>query len=85
MALEPPDLNQCQTLITTYHPWVMGGHVYQTERCPNKPHWLVIEVVPDKDGLMGSMTMCDHCATKFIEKQQMPPENYTMELIPNHL
>lgn len=83
--LTPPDPKRCQAEAIEYRPFVMGGSVWQSERCESKPHWLVTEIVPDKDGLMGSMTMCDEHAAIFIEKKQLPPENYTMEPIIENL
>lgn len=81
MSLTPPDPTRCQVEISFYRPFTMGGPVRGWERCHNKPHWLVTELVPGPDGVKGSMTMCDHCASVFIEKRQLPPDAYDMDWI----
>ena len=66
-ALIPPDPERCQAELTTYNPFVMGGSVRQTERCKNKPGYLVSEVKPGKDGRKGAMSLCDECKRVFAK------------------
>jgi hypothetical protein len=68
--LIPPDFERCQSEITTYHPFVMGGNPYQTNRCENKPAWLATEPERKDKKKRGSMTLCEKC--KPICEKQMP-------------
>jgi hypothetical protein len=81
--LDPPDFEHCQCDITTYNAWVMGGNVYQTAPCKKPPHWFLKETVPDKDGRVGSMCVCDDCAKKLPEK--LEADSYTMDWITEEL
>lgn len=81
MKLEPHDLHRCQAEVISYTPFIMGGKPFMRTRCRAKPHWVVKETVAGKDGLRGSMTLCDSCAERFIRKDALPPSYYSMEFI----
>ena len=67
--LVPVDTKRCQAEITSYNAWILGGSCHQTARCEEKPVFVVTEKAPNpKDGLTGSMSLCPHCYTKFLEK-----------------
>lgn len=68
VVLEPPDLNQCQAEIRTFHPFVMGGPVHTRTRCKSKPVWIATENNPQRDGLCGSMALCEDCLKELIKK-----------------
>jgi hypothetical protein len=65
--LTPPDFARCQAEQNIYQPFVMGGRVHRTERCDSKPDFIAIELVPGKDGLRGSMSLCLACAKVMLE------------------
>jgi hypothetical protein len=46
----------------------MGGKVAQMVRCNMKPVWIATEKVPQKDGLCGSMSLCEEHKDKLVEK-----------------
>lgn len=64
--LTPPDKKQCQA------EWLGGSFMTlgprQMERCTNKPTVIVTEKYPGPDGERGSMSLCDRCREKLIEK-----------------
>lgn len=67
MALIPPDYNRCQCEITPAHGPFRLGPRPRPERCENKPDFLAVEIVPGKDGVHGSMTLCVGCAKVMLE------------------
>lgn len=73
--LEPPDLKRCQSDITTYNPWVMGGRVYATTRCDKVSTWLARETKAGTDGRKGSMALCAEC--KVVCAKKMPNVKFT--------
>lgn len=60
-TLIPPDLNQCQTEIRSYQPFIMGGNVNQVTRCKAKPVWIATETKRTEPGPLGSMSLCSSC------------------------
>lgn len=79
-TLVPPDPERCQTEISSYRPFMMGGRVHETTRCLNKPDFIVSEIEPDEDGLKGSMSMCKHCYAVFTK--QCPDKKVSLEVVP---
>ena len=68
--LIPPDLEQCQTVITPEHSFMTLGPRPRPERCKNKPTHIATEP-PRKDGKkQGSMSVCGHCLG--VLSKQMP-------------
>ena len=66
--LIPADKNRCQAEKPNgVHAFTVGG-VPRMERCTNKPTVIVTETKAGKDGLFGSMSLCDDCL-KVAEKQ----------------
>lgn len=59
--LIPPDLERCQAEKPNGHSFMTLGGVPGYERCSDKPAVIVTEVVPDKDGRHGSMSLCCRC------------------------
>ena len=68
MPLTPVDTKQCQSEITTYNPWVMGGSVRQTERCTNAAEYIATEKEPGADGETGAMSLCSKCREVLIKQ-----------------
>lgn len=68
--LIPPDPTQCQSEITTYNAFVMGGNPYQVKRCENKPTVIATEKQPGPDGQVGAMSLCAECQGQM--DKQMP-------------
>lgn len=68
MPLIKPDYLQCQSEITSYHPFILGGKCQETKRCINQPIWLASEK-ESKDNEIGSMTLCEEC--KVVCEKQM--------------
>lgn len=70
--LIPPDFNQCQACPNVArHSFMTMGPMPKPIRCADKPVWLAVEVKPDKDGLCGSMTLCQPCAALMLESRSM--------------
>lgn len=77
MALIPLDLKQCQTEITFYRPFVMGGPTLQVERCKERPAFIATEKTAGPDGLKGAMSLCPECKDRLVKqfrqkKQPLP-------------
>ena len=66
VELIPPDLKRCQTVLRSYHPFAFGAT--PPERCEAKPVWIATEIRVAADGQRGSMSLCDSCMKKFLEK-----------------
>lgn len=64
----PPDPKRCQTEVTTYNAFIMGGDVRKHTRCSNEAGWLLAEKIAGADGRVGAMTVCDVCVVKAKEK-----------------
>jgi hypothetical protein len=59
--IEPVDTKRCQAETVSYHPFIMGGNVYQRKRCEGKAEYVVVEKLPDAKGERGRMSMCREC------------------------
>jgi hypothetical protein len=71
VKLTPPDRKRCQAMIrsgcfpTAQEMFIIGPG--KTERCTNKADCIVTEKKPNKkDGLIGSMSLCDKCFVNFV-------------------
>ena len=60
-ALEPPDIDRCQAMVPNGHNFMTLGGRPGLERCRALPVVIVFENTPGKDGLKGSMSLCDRC------------------------
>lgn len=70
--LIPPDLSQCQAYpnVARHTAFNLGpGPI--PERCENTPVCLAVEIEPGKDGLKGSMTLCETCRDLMMEHRAM--------------
>lgn len=76
-TLTPPDLKQCQAEKPNGYNFMTLGGRPGLERCTNKPMVIIHENKPGKDGLQGSMTLCDGCLAVF--RQQMPRDYATVK------
>ena len=63
--LIPVDMPRCQAERRKSNPFSLG--VTPFERCPNKPVWVATER-KKVNGVCGSMSLCEECATKMKEK-----------------
>lgn len=70
--LIPPDFNQCQAYpnVAKHSPFHLGP-MPKPVRCEAAPVWLAVEIKPGKDGLHGSMTLCQSCADLMLESKAM--------------
>lgn len=67
--LDPADTHRCQAEVHIKRsPFIMGGKVYETQRCENRPVVVVTEKRPGPDGLIGSMSLCRDCLAVFQEE-----------------
>ncbi len=76
--LIPPDLKQCQVVISTYKPFILGGRPKKVERCTNMPTVIARETKKGKDGRKGAMSLCDSCKKVLLEENP----NMKLEEIP---
>ena len=70
--LIPPDKNQCQSQ-KKEGAWPDAQHFMifgppRMVQCTAKPTVIIHEKKPNKDGLKGSMSLCDECLKKAIEQ-----------------
>ena len=66
----PIDKDRCQTeKPNKVNHFTLGGEPKMI-RCNNKPTVIATETKPNKDGIKGSMTMCDECLQ--VAKNQLP-------------
>ena len=65
---EPPDPNRCQCEKPNGNSFMSFGGVVKRVRCANTPTVIATETQPAADGLRGSMSLCDECKQKLIEK-----------------
>lgn len=66
--LEPVDLERCQCEETPAHSFMSFGPRPKPDRCNQKPVWVATENKPGKDGLMGSMSLCEAHRQSLIKK-----------------
>jgi len=57
--LEPPDYKRCQAEKKEGSFMTLGPRYIS--RCKNKPVVVLVERKKDKDGLQGSMSLCQEC------------------------
>mgnify|MGYP000491692221 FL=1 len=69
----PVDKDRCQAEKPNGESFMTIGGGHKMVRCSNKPTVIITETVAGKDGLFGSMSLCDDCL-KVAEKQL--PEGY---------
>lgn len=70
--LIPPDFEQCQAYPNVArHSFMTLGPRPEPVRCKNRPVWLAVETKPGKDGLHGSMTVCQSCCELMMEFRSM--------------
>lgn len=70
--LIPPDFTQCQAYPNVAkHSFMTLGPRPEPKRCENAPVWLAVETKAGKDGLHGSMTLCQSCAELMLESKAM--------------
>jgi hypothetical protein len=77
--LIPVDKKRCQALKTNGNNFMTFGGVPRMMRCDNKPTVIVKETKPGKDGLKGSMSLCDECLT--VAKKNLPKNFFTEKKI----
>lgn len=70
--LIPPDFKQCQAYPNVArHSFMTLGPMPTPKRCENAPVWLAVETKPGKDGLHGSMSVCQSCCEIMMESKAM--------------
>ena len=76
----PIDKKQCQSEKSNGYSFMTLGGVPGMIRCTNKPKYILTENEPDpKDGLIGSMSLCEECLAVF--KKQMSKDYATIKEI----
>jgi hypothetical protein len=70
--LIPPDFNRCQACpnVARHSPFTLGPRE-KPVRCNATPIWLAVETKPGKDGLHGSMSLCQSCAELMMESKAL--------------
>ncbi len=70
--LIPPDFERCQACpnVARHSPFSLGP-MPKPVRCEDPPIWLAVETKPGSDGLHGSMTVCQACASIMLESKAM--------------
>jgi hypothetical protein len=76
--LPPPDLNQCESVITPAYSFMTLGRP-SPRRCTNLPAYVAKENQTQRDGQRGSMSVCEDCAA---ELQRKMPGYATLTSIP---
>jgi hypothetical protein len=71
--IQPVDTKRCQSEKPNGHSFMTLGGVPGLVRCSNTPIVIVIEAVKGKDGLKGSMSLCDECLAVALKQL---PEGY---------
>ena len=72
VKLTPPDLKQCQAnhlegaWPDAAHFMVIGPR--RLVRCTEKAMFVVTEKRPGKDGVIGSMSLCNKCLARFLDQ-----------------
>jgi hypothetical protein len=78
MKLIPPDKRQCQGEHQV-GAFAMGGRIGERTRCTNKPIVIVTEKRKAKDGLIGSMSLCESCLR--VAEKQLGSDFFTVKEI----
>lgn len=63
-----PDIDQCQAEKPNGYNFMTLGGVPGLVRCDSKPDVLVTERKPGKDGLTGSMSLCNDCWSVMLKQ-----------------
>ena len=66
----PPDVHLCQALKPNGNTFMTLCGVPGYERCDNKPLFIATKKNADKDGHVGSMSLCEEC--RIVCEKQMP-------------
>lgn len=68
--LTPPDFKQCQAMpnVAKHSPFSLGP-MPTPVRCENTPVWMAVETKPGRDGVDGSMTLCQSCCELMMESK----------------
>src|SRR5271170_5522749 len=82
IKLIPPDSMVCQAEKPNGYSFMTLGGVPGRRRCGNMPIFIVHETVADKDGVCGSMSLCQECFIKFLEQEGLT--NIRLEAINVH-
>lgn len=84
-GLIPPDFKQCQARpnVLDHSPFSLGP-MPKPIRCPNLPVWLALEIKPGRDGIHGSMTLCQSCSELLLESKSMRERVQLQPLLSNH-
>jgi len=70
--LIPPDFERCQAFPNVArHSFMTLGPMPKPRRCDAAPVWLAVEKVAGRDGLHGSMTVCQSCCELMMESKSM--------------
>lgn len=70
--LIPPDFDRCQAFPdVARHSFMTLGPRPTPVRCDQKPVWLAVEIKPGRDGLHGSMTVCQSCCELMMESADL--------------
>jgi len=72
------DIERCQAKIRKTDPFTFGGNP-KYFRCEKSPTVIVSEKLPGKDGLTGSMSLCNECLTAL--KKQNDIEDFNVEIL----
>jgi hypothetical protein len=77
----PPDFQLCQAYpnVARHSPFSLGP-MPSPVRCTSEPVWLAVEIKPGKDGLRGSMAVCQSCCELMMESRSMR-ERVQLQLI----
>jgi len=77
--LIPADTKICQAEIPNGNSFMTMGGVSGRVRCKNKAFIIAKEIEPQKDGLIGEMSMCENCFERF--KKVMPEKKVKIKKI----
>lgn len=64
--MDQNELVQCECMISTYNPWVMGGPITSSAQCKNEATILVFGKT-EEEKKMPPMAVCDGCYKEFVK------------------
>lgn len=67
-TLTPPDIDQCQAEKPNGQSFMTLGGGPGYVRCADEPTVIATENKAGRDGLKGSMSLCDECKAKLLEQ-----------------
>jgi len=73
--LIPPDKERCQAEKSNGHNFMTFGGVPDFIRCIEKPVIIITERKAEKDGVKGSMSLCNSCWKQFIFQNDVSTVN----------